>query len=191
MDEGSLFFEGKGRVHQALFKITKRLEALGIDYAVAGGMALVRHGYRRFTEDVDILVTREGLDRLHREVEGLGYLPPFSGSKQLRDTELGVKIEFLTTGDFPGDGKPKPVAFPNPADVTEEHEGVRYIILPTLVTLKLASGMTSAGRMKDLADVQELIKLKQLPRRFADDLPEYVRAKFLEIWDNTSSEEET
>jgi hypothetical protein len=32
--------------------------------------------------------------------------------------------------------------------------------LPTLIELKLASGMTNAGRLKDLADVQELIKHK-------------------------------
>jgi hypothetical protein len=191
MDEGSLFFEGKGRVHQALRKIVKRLDALGIHYAIVGGMALVHHGYRRFTDDVDILVTREDLDKLHREVEGLGYLPPFAGSKHLRDTELSVKIEFLTTGEFPGDGKPKPVAFPEPSSVAENDEGICYVRLPELITLKLASGMTNTGRLKDLADVQELIKLKKLPRNFGNDLPEYVRPKFLEIWDNTSSEEET
>ena len=85
---------------------------LNIPYAVAGGMALFSHGFRRFTEDVDILVTREGLDRLHRELEGLGYVPLFPGSKNLRDADSGVRVEFLVTGDFPGDGKPKPVAFP-------------------------------------------------------------------------------
>ena len=75
---------------------------------------MFQHGYRRFTEDVDLLVTREGLKEIHRKLEGLGYLPPFQGSKNLRDTEHGVKIEFLVTGEFPGDGKPKPVAFPAP-----------------------------------------------------------------------------
>lgn len=191
MDEGSLFFEGKGRVHQALRKIVKRLDALGIRYAVFGGMALVHHGYRRFTDDVDILVTREDLDKLHREVEGLGYLPPFAGSNQLCDTELSVNIKFLTTGEFPGDGKPKPVAFPEPSSVAENDEGICYIRLPELITLKLASGMTNTGRLKDLADVQELIKLKKLSRDFSNNLPEYVRPKFLEIWDNTSSGEES
>ncbi len=188
MDEGSQFFEGHGRVHQALRKIAKRLDGLGIDYAIVGGMALVHHGYQRFTSDVDILITREDRDRLHREVEGLGYLPPFSGSKDLRDTDLGVRIEFLTTGDFPGDGKPKPVAFPEPGTVSELDEGVRYITLPALVTLKLASGMTNTGRLKDLADVQELIKLKQLPRSFGDQLPEYVRTKYFEIWEASQAE---
>jgi hypothetical protein len=49
--------------------------------------------------------------------------------------------------------------------------------------LKLASGMTNAGRIKDLGDVQELIKSLRLPRGFAERLNPYVRAKFVELWD--------
>src|SRR5436305_4129022 len=114
LKEGSMHFEGQSAVHKALARITKRLDELGIPYAVAGGMALFFHGYRRFTEDVDILVTPEGLQAIHRALEGMGYLPPFEGSKNLRDTDSGVRVEFIVTGEYPGDGKPKPVAFPNP-----------------------------------------------------------------------------
>ena len=114
LSQGSQFFEGKGAVQEALLRITGRLNELGIPYCVAGGMALFQHGYRRFTEDVDILVTREGLKEIHARLDGLGYLPPFPRSKNLRDTENGVRVEFLVAGDFPGDGKPKPLAFPDP-----------------------------------------------------------------------------
>ncbi|AGP33581.1 hypothetical protein SCE1572_03140 [Sorangium cellulosum So0157-2] len=145
-------------------------------------MALFNHGYRRFTEDVDILVTRQGLTAIHTQLEGRGYLPPFPKSKHLRDTELGVKVEFLVTGDYPGDGKPKPVAFPDPSSAAVEHEGVKYLNLPTLVELKLASGMTNPDRMKDLADVLELIKILALPSDFALQLAPYVREKFVELW---------
>jgi hypothetical protein len=53
--EGSQFFEDKGSVHDAVRKIVKRLNDLGIPYVVVGGLALFQHGYRRFTEDVDLL----------------------------------------------------------------------------------------------------------------------------------------
>jgi len=56
--------------------------------------------------------------------------------------------------------------------------------LPTLVELKLASGMTGAGRLKDLADVQELIKLLNLPADFGESLNPYVRDKFAELWND-------
>jgi hypothetical protein len=182
MSEGSKFFEEKSAVQEALKKITTRLRALGIDYAVVGGMALFHHGVRRFTEDVDLLVTRNGLKETHRQLEGLGYLPVFSGSKNLRDTENGVKIEFLVTGDYPGDGKPKPVAFPDPADVAVEAGGIRFLKLPNLIELKLASGMTSSDRVKDLADVVELIKALSLPANLGDSLDPFVREKYVELW---------
>jgi hypothetical protein len=180
--EGSMHFEKDSAVHQALRKIIAKLDELGIPYAVAGGMALFLHGFRRFTEDVDILVTRDGLEEIHRRLEGLGYLPPFTGSKHLRDMENGVRIEFLVAGEFPGDGKPKPVAFPDPAQVRVVADGIPCVNLPSLVELKLASGMTNPGRLKDLADAQELIRLLLLPADFADRLNPFVRDKYLELW---------
>lgn len=182
LNQGSLHFEEKSVVFAALRKITERLEGLKIPYAVVGGMALFQHGLRRFTEDVDILVTKDGLRLIHDKLEGLGYLPPHPKSKHLRDTELGVRIEFLTTGEYPGDGKEKPVAFPDPSSVSLEKDGVRYINLPSLIELKIASGMTNANRMKDLTDVMELIKLLNLPSVFSEQLNPFVRAKFLELW---------
>jgi hypothetical protein len=182
LSEGSAFFEGKSKVQDTLRKITQRLNSLGIPYSIVGGLALFHHGHRRFTEDVDLLVTKEGLKRIHAELEGLGYVPPFAGSKHLRDTESGVKVEFLTTGDFPGDGKPKPVAFPEPLAASFEADGVRYLNLEKLVELKLASGMTNAGRLKDLSDVVELIKILNLPQHYAEKLHPYVREKYDELW---------
>lgn len=175
------FFMKTDPVHRALREITKRLRDLGVDYAVAGGMALVAHGYDRTTVDVDILVTPQGLKTIHDSLEGLGYVPPFAGSKQLRDTQTGVRIEFIVTGQFPGDGKPKPVAFPDPAAASVEIDGIRYVDLPTLLELKLASGMTNPGRLRDLADVQELIRVLKLPRDYAAKLNPYVREKFVEL----------
>lgn len=182
LDQGGLYFEGESLVQKALRRIARRLDEMGVAYAVAGGMALFRHGFRRFTEDVDILVTREDLRSIHERLEGLGYVPPFAGSKNLRDTDSGVRIEFLVAGEFPGDGKPKPVAFPDPAEVGVEFDGVRFLSLPSLVELKLASGMTNVNRLKDLADVIELIKARDLPAEFAEELNPYVRDKYLELW---------
>jgi hypothetical protein len=183
LDEGSMHFDQNNAVHRALRRITTRLTELGIPHAVVGGMAMFFHGFRRFTEDVHILVTKEGLAEIHQKLEGLGYVPPFQGSKHLRDTELGVKIEFLTTGDYPGDRKPKPVAFPDPAQVVETLEGIPVANLSTFIQLKLASGMTAPGRLRDLGDVQQLIQTLHLPRDLSHQLDPFVRAKYEELWD--------
>jgi hypothetical protein len=182
LSEASRFFEGEGGVQQTLRTITKRLNDLGVPYAVAGGMALFLHGYRRFTEDIDILVTREGLRIIHENVEGLGYVRPFAGSKNLRETGHGTRIEFLIAGDFPGDGKPKPVAFPDPKDVADEFEGIKYLNLVTLIELKLASGMTNPRRGRDLNDVEALINVLQLPEELAERLNPYVRDEYRKRW---------
>jgi hypothetical protein len=51
-----------------------------------------------------------------------------------------------------------------------------------LVELKLASGMTAAHRLRDLADVIELIRVAHLPAEFDDQLNPFVRAKYAELW---------
>jgi hypothetical protein len=185
MREGGRHFEEKSAVHQALLQITRRLEELNVAYAVAGGMALFKHGYRRFTDDVHILVTQDGLREIHRALPGLGYSRAFPGSKNLRDAEHKVKIEFLIAGQFPGDGKPKAVAFPSPSAVAVDRDGIKVLNLPTLVELKLTSGLSGADRAKDLADVQELIKILHLPRDFAEQIHESVRPKYQELWAGT------
>jgi hypothetical protein len=184
--EGSMHFERESAVHKALEAIARRLQELGIPYAIAGGIALFFHGYRRFTEEVAILVTAEGLREIHRHLAGLGYLPPFTGSQNLRDTTSGVRIEFLVTGHYPGDGKPKPVAFPDPAAASVELEGIQFLRLETLIELKLASG-TTPGRRRDLADVQELIRILSLPADFAERLDPSVRDLYRELWSEIQS----
>jgi hypothetical protein len=66
--------------------------------------------------------------------------------------------------------------------VAIERDGIRYLNLPTLVELKLASGMTNPQRIKDLSDVIELVKALDLPRDFSEQLAPFVREKFVEQW---------
>jgi len=175
------FFMGEGKVNEALDRISNRLEELGIPYVIVGGMAIFKYGYERSTSDVDLLVSSDGLKLLHERLDGLGYIPPFTGSKHLRDTVTGVKVEFLVTGGYPGDGKPKPVSFPDPSTCSNIIDGIRYINLHTLIELKLASGMSNISRLKDLSDVLELIKARKLGEDFANQLNPYVREKYLEL----------
>ena len=173
---------GNADVQHALRKLTAALDAAGIPYAIAGAMALNQYGYRRVTVDVDVLLTREGLDRLKREVVGRGYVEKFPGSKGLRDTEHGVAIDVLLAGEYPGDGKPKPVRFPDPASVAVRGEHGAFLPLETLIELKLASGMSAPHRLKDLADVLELIRAAGLPESLASRLDPSVRDKYGELW---------
>ncbi len=182
VDNARRFFMGEADVQLALERLARVLEEKGIPYAIVGALALNEWGYRRVTVDVDVLVTHEGLRRLKAEVLGLGYLEKFPGSRGLRDTQANVDIDFLLAGEYPGDGKPKPVAFPDPAQVAVRGRRVALLPLPRLIELKLASGISAPHRLKDLADVLELIRALSLPREMADSLDASVRAKYDELW---------
>jgi hypothetical protein len=171
-------------VHKTLREIARRLSEDQIDYAIIGGMALALHGFIRPTEDVDLLLTREGLETFHQELVGRGYVPVFPGArKHFRDAETGVKVEVITTGEYPGDGKPKPVSFPNPKDVAVDLAGYRVVSIESLIELKLASGLTAEHRrLRDLADVQQLIETLNLPSDLSRRLDESVRDEYLRLW---------
>jgi hypothetical protein len=136
------------------------------------------------TTDVVVLLTAEGLARFKAGHLGRGWVERFRGSKEMRDTESGVKVDVLIAGDYPGDGRPKPIAFPDPS-IAVAGDGFRVLPLPRLVELELASGMTNPDRLKDLADVQELIRHAALPLSLSDDLHAMVRDKYVEIWNAT------
>ena len=176
------FFRGEAEVHRALEKLALTLEAQQIAYAISGDLALNEFGYRHVTTEIELLLTSEGLARFKTTNLGRGYIEKFPGSRGVRDTENGVDIDVILAGGFPGDGKPKPVAFPDPSLVAVKGAKVALLPLPKLVELKLASGMTAPHRLKDLADVQELIRVAALPESFADALDPYVREKFRELW---------
>lgn len=177
------FFNGGADVQHAMRKLVVALEDLRIPYAIIGAMALNEYGYRRVTVDVDVLLTRDSLQRFKDHWLGRGYVEKFPGSRGLRDAELGVTIDVYVTGDYPGDGQPKPVQFPDPENVAIRSGGLALIPLAKLVELKLASGMTAVHRMKDLSDVVELIKYTSPPRELGDQLDLSVRGKYFELWD--------
>ncbi len=173
---------GEADVQRTLERLARVLDENGIPYAIIGAMALNEWGYRRVTVDVDVLLSADGLRRLKEAVLGRGYLEKFPGSRGLRDTENGVTIDVMLAGEFPGDGKPKPVAFPEPGQAAVRGPSVALLPLPTLIELKLASGMSAPHRLKDLADVLELVRVLRLQDTLATSLHPWVREKYLELW---------
>jgi hypothetical protein len=175
------FFMREADVYRTLDRITRIRDEDGVPYALIGALALNEHGYRRVTVDVDLLLTPAGLAAFKAAHLGRGYMEKFPGSRGVRDKDTGVSIDIVLSGHFPGDRLPKPVAFPDPSAATRP-ENLALLPLPGLIELKLASGMTAPHRLRDLADVIELIRIAGLPRDFASQLNPYVHAKFDELW---------
>jgi hypothetical protein len=183
LDTARRYFMGEADVQKAARNITGRLREMGIPHAICGGLAVTAHGHIRVTEDVDVLLTAEGLARFKERWLGRGWVERFPGSRGLRDAQFKVRIDFCLTGEYPGDGKPGPVAFPEPAraaDVSED--GTAIVSLPVLIELKLASAMTAPDRPRDYDDVIQLIRANDLPRDFTKHLNPYVHARYEEHW---------
>jgi hypothetical protein len=176
------FFMGQAEAQKALFKLTAILEAEELPYAVIGAMALNSYGHRRATVDVDIILREVDLVAFKARHLGRGYEERVPGTGKLLDTEYDVHVDVLSAGRYPGDGKPKPIAFPDPATTAIRGAGFALLPLPRFIELKLASGMSAPHRLHDLADVLDLVRSVRLPAELADELHPFVRDKFKELW---------
>jgi hypothetical protein len=71
-------------IHRAAERVFRALDECQIPFVIVGALAANAHGHVRTTEDVDILVTPDGLARFKERWLGLEVFP---GSKSMRDTE--------------------------------------------------------------------------------------------------------
>ncbi len=101
-EEGLRFFRGEGLVNQTLKQLAADLDARGIAYAVIGAVALNQHGFQRFTSDIDILLTKEGLARFNAELVGRGYQPHPKKVKRASRTrfEKGARMKLANFVGF-------------------------------------------------------------------------------------------
>jgi hypothetical protein len=183
LERAGSFFMKRSPIHHAARRIAATLTEMQIPFAVAGALAANAHGHVRTTEVVDILLASKDLKKFKDAWLGRGWIDKFAGSKGMRDAVHDVNIVVLLTGDFPGDGQPKPVVFSAPGDVAElDEDGIPILTLSALIELNLASGMTAPDRPRDLDDVIQLVRVNQLPHNYTEQLNPYVQAKFDELW---------
>ena len=180
-----MFQQGRDPAHVAMRRLVRRLQKAGIPHAVMGGMAVYTHGYRRMTDDVDVLLTRQGLEEFRRLFVPKNYDPVPERPRRFVDKMNRVTVDILVTGLFPGKGRPGPIAFPDPMDVREQVGKIHYINLPTLIQLKLA-----ARRHQDFADVVNLIAAHHFDESFADRLHPTLRRDYIECLEEKRREDE-
>ena len=72
LDRIGAYFMGSSPVQDAATQIARLLSEMKIDYAIAGALCLAAHGVVRATEDVDVLISRDGLERFKKAWLGQG-----------------------------------------------------------------------------------------------------------------------
>lgn len=149
-----------------------------VPHLVVGGLAVQEHGYFRVTTDCDLVVpdVMDAVEWLTADLSG-PFVKQRGCDDTVRDKRNGVLINLLPAGRVLKAGCKVP--FPLPREVWDEP---RFVGLEKLISLKLDSWSGSPHRrLKDKADVIELIQALRLPRGLAVDEP--VRGLYVETWD--------
>ena len=174
---------GTSGVEQSLRSAVEILARHETPHLVVGGLAVQEHGYFRVTIDCDIVVpdVMDAVELLTADVSGPFTRVP-ACEDTVKDKRTGVLINLLPAGQVLKQGCKVPL--PAPREVRAQP---RFVSLEKLISLKLDSWSNSPNRrLKDKADVVELIKALRLPRELAVD--EVVRALYLETWDALAAE---
>ena len=139
------------------------LTAKGVEFVVIGGHAVAYHGYPRFTGDIDLLV-RPHQRNAARVLEALA---------EFGFGDVGLAVDDLTTPDHVVQlGRP-----PNRIDIVTSITGVDFDtvwqgrVATTLDGLpvhiiglsELLTNKRATGRLKDLADVEEIERVSTTP----------------------------
>jgi hypothetical protein len=180
-----MFKQGRDPVPVVMRRLVRRLERARIPYAVMGGMAVYAHGHQRMTNDVDVLLTRAGLEEFRRLFVPKYYEQDPARSRRFLDKKDKVTVDILVTGHFPGRGERGPFAFPNPEAVRERIAKIDYIDFASLIQFKLA-----ARRHQDFADVVNLIAAHNLDESFAQHLHPSVRGDYIECLEEKRRDDE-
>ncbi|MBF0526470.1 MAG: hypothetical protein HQK56_15415 [Deltaproteobacteria bacterium] len=148
------------------------LTNIGVTYCYIGGVALAPHNFSRYTEDIDILISKDSLPLLS-ELHGKGYTlrPGSSLNMYLYTPSKKIPIDFYVEADIWEN-----ILIPNPALLRVKINGVWFISLPHLIEFKL-----NAGRPQDHADVIALIKANELTSSFVAKLDPNFKLDFLDL----------
>jgi hypothetical protein len=134
--------------------------AAGIEYAVVGGMAVIRHGYVRATHDLDIFIRPteknakavfSALLSLGVPLEGLEPADLLDDKENLRFGPAEDHIDILASiGEMPFER-----VWRNRVEAV-----VQGVPVPFISKADLIQSKRQVGRLRDLADVEELERLR-------------------------------
>jgi hypothetical protein len=180
--EGSLYFEERGAVFDTLRAVSGDLAESGVDFAVMGALAMFTHGYRRFTDDVDLLFGEADYARARAVLDSKGYRECWPGSRALQHASTGVRIDVYSVASLvrklPVLGRVEGFL-----SSTVRRDRVPYVDLPTLLALKISLGNSAPDKERHRADAQELMLHCLLPREYAENLPVELRSAFISLWE--------
>jgi hypothetical protein len=164
--EAFAMLDKRGAVMETARLVSRVLREHKIRGGVIGGVAVVLHGYRRTTDDVDVLV-QQRLDDLKAPLraEGVEF---DAAEREFRHQGVPVHLVDETLAKF------APKEF-------RDIDGVQTVGLADLISMKLHSGTSEMLRAQDLADVIGLIRKHNLTATFAAQIDRPMRTEFRKL----------
>lgn len=186
LEEALVFFNNAGPVPETLASLERRLNDAAIAHVYMGAIAVNAHGHQRLTNDIDLSMSRADLDRFRADF--VGDARPFRAvvgrPRRFLDPQTGVMFDVLVAGEIAGRAdRQQEVKFPHPSEA-QTVDSLPMVSLARLIELKLVT-----WRLKDWADVIELIRLHRLDEAFVDQLAAVTRVPFVECIDQMREED--
>jgi len=169
---------GNSEISKTSSRVSNVLGKFNIPHVIVGGVAVQHYGYFRTTIDLDVVVNDidEARDKL--SMNGFREAP---GTKTIvYDRKNTVPVDLL-----PGGKSVDPraeVMLPIPTKVNNTPD---YIDLNSLISLKLDTYKHNPKRLRDAADVAELILNNNLPLNYPVDY--HVKFDYHELWNKINS----
>lgn len=165
----------------AMERVHKIFSDRDIHHCFIGGAVLPFHGYRRMTDDIDMLVSAEDKHKLKNIPIGVmrDVTRASSSVRRMVLHEPRTEVEIIYSGD---DFNKTGFVYPEPGEVSTIVQGVPVLTLKSLVSFKVQSGIEAKGRIRDLGDAQELIRRNNLPKDYLEGISDAVQDKYYELW---------
>jgi hypothetical protein len=152
-------------------RVREAIQAVPDAYGtIIGGLAVQELGYVRWTEDVDVVLDAAHYAEVLEHLRNHGFT--LHDDLILRKTDTGTILDVLKEGQRLKDSQ---LPVPPPSELGPNRG---FAKLEAVIRLKLDSG----GRMKDLADIVEL--LKRYPDRIGtvqSSLPEILKPEYIRL----------
>jgi len=175
---------GNENLWQAAADCHRMLSEVEVPHSVCGGVAVCLHGYQRNTIVLDLIIRKEDSQIVRRTLEQAG-LKWDQEQAEFRSLTV-IPVQFLYAGDRAGNGSEVSLPDPQGDSNVETLEGLPVLRLSKLIEVKIACGLGSVRRThKDLADVVELIAIRNLDSSFARHLHKSVRKSFRKLVRNS------
>jgi predicted nucleotidyltransferase len=151
--------------------VIRALNEARVEYLVAGGLAVIAHGYTRLTKDINLVIhlERENVMRALHALASLGYRPVVAAVRLEDFADPDKRREWVEQKDarvfqlYSDQHRfapidifiEEPFAFA-PAAREAHHDVIAGLAVPFVSLERLIEMKRTAGRLQDLADIDEL-----------------------------------